>query len=56
MKGGYRQRKAGGGFKQEDVTRSIEKYESDISKLQKNVGTIEKKRVENESLIEVLKL
>jgi chromosome segregation protein len=55
MRGGYRQKKAGGGFKQEDVTKSIDKYESEISKLQTNVSSIEKKRINSESLIEELR-
>jgi chromosome segregation protein len=55
MKGGYRDKRSRGGFKEEDVTRSITKYESEIAKLQKNAENIEKKRDENESLIEELR-
>jgi len=55
MKGGYRGKKSGLGFKQEDVTRSIEKFENDISKLQKNIDSTSKKRTENESIIENLR-
>ena len=55
MHGGYRARKSkGAGFKEQEVTQDIDKYESEVEDLQSVISSLEKKREENEE--EIIKL
>ncbi len=48
MIGGYRRRKQGAGFKEEDINEEISKLENEISKLQQTIDVLDKDRGENE--------
>ncbi|TKJ17578.1 chromosome segregation protein SMC [Candidatus Woesearchaeota archaeon B3_Woes] len=55
MKGGYRDKKKGLGFKAADVTNQIKKFELEISEIQNKISNSEKKRSSNEGKIEELR-
>jgi chromosome segregation protein len=55
MKGGFRHKKKGLGFKEKDLLQDIEKCNADVSNLNANIQEIEQKRVKNEEEIEDLR-
>ena len=55
MHGGFRAKRKGMGFKERDLAKDIEEYETIISNLKKTIDNLEKKRVENEQLITELR-
>ena len=54
MIGGYRRRRQGAGFKEEDMNEEISKLENEISKLHKTIDVLDKNRSQNE--VEIIKL
>jgi len=55
MHGGFRAKRKGMGFKEKNLTKDIEEYETIISTLKKTIDSLEKKRIENEQLITELR-
>jgi len=55
MRGGFREKKAGMGFKEGDVLKKLEGLEEDIAHVQNKISTLEKKRIENEERITELR-
>jgi len=55
MHGGFRAKRKGMGFKERDLAKDIEEYETIILNLKKTIDNLEKKRVENEQLITELR-
>ena len=52
MRGGFRlKRKHSMGFKEQDITKEIEKYEQEINGLKNTIDVLEKGKIENEELI-----
>ncbi len=56
MKGGYRNKKIGLGFKEEDVLKDIEEYNNSIKKIKKSAKSLEEERISNEKRIEELRI
>lgn len=55
MRGGYRIRKKGSGFIENEVTKDLEKCESQIAEIQSLISGLERKRNENEESINKLR-
>lgn len=55
MIGGYRMQRQGLGFREKETDENIKKLDEDIQKLRTLVSHVEKKKIENEELIEVIR-
>ena len=55
MHGGFRAKRKGMGFKEKDLAKDIDEYETIISTLKKTIDSLEKKKTENEQLITELR-
>jgi chromosome segregation protein len=55
MRGGYREKKTGLGFKEADVTRQIESIEEGVNRIRSRINDLDKKRAINEEKIQELR-
>lgn len=55
MQGGFRKKRKGMGFKEDDVKKELDKYKEEITNLTNSISTIEKTRENNEQLINQLR-
>ncbi len=55
MRGGYRKRSKGSGFVEKEVTKDLEKCESQTAEVQSLISGLERKRRENEETIDTLR-